>query len=72
MKKIIKNKKNITQYSNQELLLIVMNTEKYYDLYHSHNFNKSNYDYLYQKLEIDFIYKTSQLQVLKDYINNNK
>ena len=61
----MKNKQDITQYCNQELLLMVSNTEKYYDLYYSHNFN-----YLYSKLEIDFIYTAKQLKVLKDWINN--
>ena len=63
--KLLENKQDITKYSNNELLLIVSNTEKYYDLFYSNQF-----DYLYKLLKNNYIYTSDQLITLKNYINN--
>ena len=60
------NKKiDLTKYSNNELLLIVSNTEAYYDLYYFHQISC-----LYNELKFKYKYTKTQLKVLKDYINN--
>tara|TARA_R100001463_G_scaffold40978_1_gene86649 strand:- start:2009 stop:2197 length:189 start_codon:yes stop_codon:yes gene_type:complete len=54
---------DLIKYSNNQLLLIVSNTEKYYDLFYSNKF-----DHLYKILDNDFIYTSDQLITLKNYI----
>ena len=60
-----KLRKNITKYSSNELLLIVSNTEKYYDLFYSNQF-----DHLYKLLKNNYIYTQDQLTSLENYILN--
>tara|TARA_Y100001938_G_C7898952_1_gene333625 strand:- start:39 stop:233 length:195 start_codon:yes stop_codon:yes gene_type:complete len=60
-------KTDLTKYSDKELLLMVSNTEQYYNLYYSEKFKE-----LYNYLELNYKYTKNQLKVLKDYINNKE
>ena len=60
----MKNKINITRYTNDELIHQVFNIEKYYKLF----YKKENLKPLYDKLKNDFNYTYKQLTNLKIYI----
>ena len=69
----MKNKINITSYTDDELIHLINNVEKYYRLY----YKKTNLKPLYEKLKNDFNYTYKQLTNLKIYIaiehiENNK
>ena len=66
-------KRDLTHYTNDELVHQVNNVEKYYRLY----YKKTNLKPLYDRLKKDFKYTYQQLTHLKiyiaiEYIENNK
>ena len=66
-------KRDLTAYTNDELVHQVNNVEKYYRLY----YKKTNLKPLYDQLKKDFKYTYTQLTHLKiyiaiEYIENNK